>query len=385
MLLKYKINSFQKLPKNPVFTVSRSGWDSEDVADPFVYVTADSVYLYYDGSINGHYSIGYAVRDKEGWFWEKRKQILKPDNINWRSYHLIAPAIIPVKQLLLYSGNENDTELGYKIGLAAKSPQWTFYSSKPIAELNSDSWDFSGNVYQDVIFLPDKKIYKMWYSGFTGPFAQIGVMESRDGINWEKRKEKSVFQSVPGVTSPEVIYNGEIFTLYFTQLDLNHGFGTKIESVESDDGLSWRNRTIILTAQDYWEGQRLMRPNLSFFEGQIHLYYCAQHNSEWNIGEAIAKVVYKNKGDWLSNTINKKITRIVIKYELPRQTNISMYLIRNQQKPVQFNLMKNRKEIRPNVFCSVIDTTINPPFKTKIQLKTENQNTSPAVYELSLE
>ena len=94
LVLKHSIDSFYKLPKNPVHTVSTSGWDSNDVADPFVHVTADSVYLYYDGSHDNHYSIGYATRDREGWLWENRKQILKSDNTRWRSYHIIAPSIV---------------------------------------------------------------------------------------------------------------------------------------------------------------------------------------------------------------------------------------------------------------------------------------------------
>lgn len=386
LLLKHEINSFYKLPKNPVFTVSPSGWDSEDVADPFVHVTADSIYLFYDGSSNNHYSIGYAVRDKDGWNWINRKQILVPDKVKWRSYHIIAPTIIPGKQLLLYNGNERDIETGYKIGLAKKSAKWAFLSSKSIANPRSSSWDYSGNTYQDVVYIPDQKIYRMWYSGFTGPFAHIGLMESKNGIRWKKIGRKPVFQSSPGATSPEVIYNGEIYSLYFTQLDLNRGFATKIVSVKSTDGINWKDPRVVLIADERWEGHRLMRPNISFFEGQIHMYYCAQRGSKWNIGDATADVDFKNSGIWTSREIKKKPKKIVIKYEQPWQTEIAVSLVKKgQEQPVQLNLPGNSKEIRANVFHSVSDIDILPPFKIEIHLSTENESTSPTVYEVLLE
>lgn len=386
ILLKHQINTFHKLPKNPVFTISRSGWDSEDVADPYVLVTADSIYLFYDGSYNNHYSIGYAVRDHDGWNWINRKQILAPDKISWRSYHIVAPTLVPGKQLLLYNGNEKDIETGYQIGLAQKRASWVYHSPKPVAKLNSASWDYSGNVYQDVVYIPAEKKYKMWYSGFTGPFAQIGLMESRDGIKWNKTNSKPVFQLSPGAISPEVIYNGENYTLYFTHLDLNKGIGTKIESVTSNDGITWDEPKIILRAEDSWEGKKLMRPNLSFFEGQIHLYYCAQRGGEWNIGEALAEVSFVNSGSWISKSVKKKVKRIIVKYEQPFQTNVSVKLLKESQNtPIELNLLENRKEIRLNAYQSILNTDIIPPFNIEIELQTENENTSPMIYVLMLE
>ena len=121
LLLKHSIGTFYKLPKNPVLSPARSGWDNQDTADPFVLVTADSIFLFYDGSSNGRYSLGYAVRDEDGWGWVGRKQILQAYNQGLRSFHLIAPTIVPGKEkILIYNGNESDSELGYKTGFAQK-------------------------------------------------------------------------------------------------------------------------------------------------------------------------------------------------------------------------------------------------------------------------
>jgi len=70
LMLKHEIGRFYKIPKNPTFSKSSSGWDDTDVADPFVEVKAESITLFYDGSSSVHYSLGYALRDASGWGWK---------------------------------------------------------------------------------------------------------------------------------------------------------------------------------------------------------------------------------------------------------------------------------------------------------------------------
>jgi len=206
-----------------------------------------------------------------------RTKIFSPDVQVWRSFHLIAPTIVPGTDIMIYNGNKTDYELGYKSGMAKREDgKWTFVSKDPLFKPIKNEWDFSGNAYQDVVYIPDEKIFKMWYTGFTGLYASIGLAESTDGIEWTKRK-KPVFQSEPGVTAPEVLYNGEKYIMYFVQLNIAKGFRTTIHSVESKDGIKWENKKEELKSEDRWEGKRLMRPNLSFFEEQIHLFYCAQN------------------------------------------------------------------------------------------------------------
>jgi hypothetical protein len=94
LMLKHHIGTdFQKLPKNPIVSPSPSGWDSKDVADPFVLVMADSVLLFYDGDNNDQYKIGYAVQDELGWGWKKRNKILTGSGGEWDSFHQIAPVV----------------------------------------------------------------------------------------------------------------------------------------------------------------------------------------------------------------------------------------------------------------------------------------------------
>ncbi len=390
LMLKHTIGTFYKLPKNPVLSPAHGGWDMQDVADPFVLVTADSILLFYDGSAKGHYSLGYVVRDDAGWGWVGRKQILKGDKQNWRSFHLIAPTIVPGKnQLLIFNGNNSDSELGYKAGLAQKdkSGQWQYKSVKPLFKPGPKDWDFAGNAYQDVVYFPKEKKYKMWYSGFFGPFASIGLAESDDGIVWRKIKNKPIFESSPGVIAPDIIFNGETYTMYFAQLNLNRGFRTVIKSAESQDGISWGNIKTILKPKAKWEGKRLMRPNISFFEEQVHLFYCAQKGSKWQIGEAIADAQFEAAGMWQSEKIKNTYSRLRIKFEQPFQTVLKIKLLDEANGAGQIiDLELEKSELRSGVFSS--SASIDPnlaSFIIQVDLISENETRSPVVYEIILE
>jgi hypothetical protein len=127
-----------------------------------------------------------------------------------------------------------------------------------------------------------------------------------------------------------------------------------------------------------------MHPNLSYFEGQLHMYYCAQKGDIWNIGEAIADVTFKNSGSWISREIKTKPKRIILKYEQPPQTNVQIFIVKkNEDHLIPLNLLDNRKEIRLNTYHSVIDINIKTPFKIQMNLKTDNESTSPMIYELN--
>lgn len=385
LILKHDIGRFYKLPKNPVLSPTRNSWDADDTADPFVYVTADSIYLFYDGSSDVKYSIGYAVRRDDGWGWQKRKQILVPDFENWRSFHLIAPLILPNSNHLLYNGNSSDSELGYQTGIALKRDKnWRFLATDPHIKRNDKQWDFAGNAYQDVVYLPAQKKYAMFYSGFSGPLASIGLAESIDGIIWTKKAEP-VFKSAPGVISPAVIYNGKQFVMYYVQLDISNGYRTYINSAESGDGVIWQKRENILKPENRWEGSRLMRPNISYFENQYHLYYCAQYGSHWQIGEAIADAVFSESGEWLSQQFTSHPSEIVLTFEQPALTSIRLQLLNETNMVLkEVNPSDQKKMIRNGVFLSVINTADISFSKIRIKFNSKSTTKSPLIYSISL-
>lgn len=390
LMLKHTIGEFRKLPKNPVVTSSRNGWDNDDVSDPFVVVTADSVYLFYDGSSHGKYRIGYAVRDPSGWFWQKRKKLLIQSNGQWDSFHQIDPNVLKLNGnwRLYYSGNNSDSEFGYQIGLAEKNGagDWIYPVSLPVLSMDTTSWDFAGNIYVNVHYFPEEDKYKMWYTGFQGPLSAIGLAESTDGLNWWKIGDGPVLSIFPSVIAPSVIYNGERYVMYFVQLDLSRGFRTKISRAESKDGIHWENFEDILNPTDKWEGNRLMRPNLSYFEGNVHLYYCAQKGSHWRIGEAVADAQFVKKGIWRSRVINNSGGSLHIKFEQPQGTSIKATVIDlNSDTRTELTLLNQTEPLRTNVYSSTISgLNIQGDWQIELELETTVENLSPVVYEINL-
>ena len=390
LMLQHTIGKFTKLPKNPVLTYSANGWDKDDVSDPFVYVTADSVYLFYDGSSHGKYKIGYAVRDPSGWFWLKRKKLLNRSNGSWDSFHQVDPNVLLVDGMwrLYYSGNHSDSEFGYQIGLAEKKGvgEWSYPVTIPVLLMDTTSWDFAGNVYSSVLYFPKLNKFKMWYTGFQGPLSAIGLAESGDGLNWQKIGDGPVLNIFPGIIAPSVIYNGEKYIMYFVQLDLSNGFGTRISQAESQDGIHWENFEEILRPGAKWEGRRLMRPNLSYFEGKIHLYYCAQKGSRWQIGAAVADADFAEKGVWRSEVIKKNANNLQIKFEKPQGTSIKAYTIDLKSGTrTEHPLFENMTELRTNVYSSNISgLNVQGEWQIELELETTVENLSPVVYGISL-
>lgn len=393
LLLKHRIgNDFKKLPKNPVVTPSPASWDRQDAADPFILVTADSILLFYDGDDNDRYHIGYAVRDDLGWGWKKRRKLISGSGAEWDSYHQIAPVVVVQegKWLLYYNGNLTDSELGYQWGLAARgNPGGWFYSPDlPLMALDSTAWDFAGNAYGDVLYFPEEKKFKMWYTGFQGPLAAIGLAESADGVHWKKHSGGPVLSLLPGVISPEVIFDGQTYTMYFVQLyAANNGMGTKICRAQSGDGIHWENAEDVLLPGGGWEGQKLMRPNLSYFEGRAQLYYCAARGGSWRIGAAYTEAEFSEaEGRWLSQTQQGNFRFLQIKYEQPAETSLTVSFIDAISGQVYPASLEGQKSgLRKDVFQSVIPV---PPeiqsrqWQVELKLHTTNPHRSPVVYEI---
>lgn len=390
LMLKHQIGEFRKLPKNPVLSPSSRGWDKKDVSNPYVLVTADTVFLFYDGSRSTRYKIGYAVRDSSGWFWQKRGMILSKPAGRWDSFHQIAPSVVRNQNewRLYYSGNNSDSELGYQIGVALKdrSGAWQYPSTLPVLPLDSTRWASGGNIYADVHYFPKLKIFKMWYSGFSGPLSAIGLATSQDGYDWEPVGEEAVFGVLPGVIAPAVVFNGKKCTMYFARLTLDNGIRTIICRTTSADGVNWGKIEPLLYPQEKWEGNKLMSPNLSYFDGRVHLFYCAQRGSAWRIGEAVADANFVENGLWRSKIFMTSARRIEIKYEMPPETRLIVSI--NDLaggKSIPLNVQTVLRDLRRGVFSAITPLPgVAGAIQIEIQMETEASTRSPVVYEIKL-
>lgn len=394
LMLKHHIGTdFQKLPKNPVVLPSRAGWDSRDAADPFVLVTADSIMLFYDGDNNDHYNIGYAVQDEHGLGWNKRGKILSGSGNEWDSFHQVAPVVFfrESKWLVYYNGNILDSELGYQWGVASGNSlrDLSYSPNLPLMALDTTHWDFAGNAYGDMIYFPEEKKFRLWYTGFQGPLASIGLAESSDGLHWKKAGEEPVLALLPGVISPDIIFNGETYAMYFVQLELgNKGMRTKISRAESKDGIHWGNVAELLQPSVRWEGKKLMRPNISYFDGRVQLYYCAARSGKWKIGAAYTLADFASNGKWTSKLIEGRFQTIQIKYEQPAETSLKLNFINPRSgKSFPADLEAQKKALRKDVWQSTLafpQELKSQEWQLELQLTTTNANSSPVVYEIQL-
>ncbi len=392
MLLKFDYSPFYKIYKNPVLDISPQNWDGQDAADPFVLVTADSVMMYYDGDNHSGYRIGYAVLDSSGWYWQKRNSLNIMSGNDWDAYHSVAPSVVNTgnRVLMYYSGNDSDSELGYQIGAAEKltSGKWIHQGGHPVLELTDESWDFAGNAYADVVYLPDQKLFRMWYTGFGNLFTGIGQAVSMDGIQWKRDNDQPVFEIAPGVIAPDVIFDGQRYRMFFTRLYIENGLKTKICMAESVDGTDWKNVRDVLIPSERWEGSRLMRPNISFFDGKLHLFYCGQNGSTWRIGEAVADAVFEKEGEWSSPLIRGSYKNLELHFDTPPETSVLIDIVGENEKLITRlkSPFSNVVRLRRGAAKSIIPLNIpeDTGFRIKLKLTTASQNRSPVIYDLFL-
>lgn len=388
MLLKHSFTKFYRLPKNPILKPSRNQWDSRDVADPFIVINDSNIFMFYDGDNDDHYHIGYARLSDDFWFWEKQGEILRPVYAGWESYHVIDPVVSLLSDnwYMWYSGHHADLPFGYSLGLAkSKNGQnWTRVQKQPVLKSSPDLWDFNGVAYADILFDNIENKFKMWYSGFFGPFASIGYAESDDGIDWRKQVEQPVYSSAPGIIAPDVIFNGEKYLMWYAQLNIENGIKTHIAMAESKNGTEWNFVKNVLSAQDRWEGSRLMSPAIAFVNQKIRLYYCAQSRAQWSIGEAFAEPVFETEGRWMSEVIPGTYKNLVMVYEQPLNTEIS--ILANTGKGFQkLEIIESKKLPYNRKKSKFLLADINSQnIQININLKSTNLNNSPVIYSLKL-
>ncbi len=384
MMLKHEIGDFQKLFKNPVLKGSKGQWDARDAADPFVLVTDSDILLFYDGDKNDRYHIGYARLSNDGWFWEKQGRILAPAE-GWNGYHLIDPVVIaaPGNWRLWYSGNSTDSPLGYAVGHAVSrnGTEWRSDPQEAVLAGDPQQWDAQGIAYTDILYDPVVNLFKMWYSGFSGPVASFGYATSPDGLKWTKYKNNPVYAVLPGVIAPDVKFDGGIYRMYYAQLYFKKGMRTKISLAESEDGIHWKFIKDVLKPREKWEGGKLMSPCIAFFNQKVHLFYCAQKGSRWAIGEATATARFESAGVWESREFTESLSQLEIVYEMPPLTKLtvevkhsSCWIEVHLSDPSRLTYGRLRSKIRSEPFSRV-----------KIKLESEDPSFSPVLYSCKLD
>ena len=196
---------WQRHPKNPVFTVSESGFDSEGVDFPFVVpVSGNLWYMYYVGwgktTDNGRIPnrTGLAISEDGGLTWKRQS----PDPIiplgaeDSYDAHLTGSVAVlkTAKEWRMWytagryytsSGGEQKLEIQIALATSGDGIQWKKYAGNPVVAARGTGADPFEYIVSKPYVLPENGIYRMWYS-HRGSTYRIGYAESKDGIHWER-------------------------------------------------------------------------------------------------------------------------------------------------------------------------------------------------------
>lgn len=160
--------------------------------------------------------------------------------------------------------------------------QWSKDSHNPVLH-SSESWE-KGNLSAPAVIFEEGK-FKMWYSDFGGPTANIDYAESTDGVHWQKRKAPVItpYQTDIDAHEPTVIHNGSYKIWYNAQAADGH---YKIRYGQSSDGINWSIRSDFVLVGDphSWEQGNITNPEVVFVNNKYYMWYVA--GPPWNIGLA---------------------------------------------------------------------------------------------------
>ena len=291
---------------------------------------------------------------------------------------------------MIFFGNSRDEELGYGIGQAISKDMlnWQKLSPQPLQLDTLANWAVSGQIYGDIVFLPNEKRYRLYFSGFQGPLSAIGYLESADGENWISTAEQPVLTRLPGVISPDVVFDGEKYRMYFSQLTLSErGISTIIQEAVSLDGINWDSVKTVLKPSARWEKNTLVRPHLVYMENRMMLYYAAG-KGRWKIGAAVTKPKFKNSGYWRSSRIDKNVKSIVVGCQIPEGTALELRIKRQGEAdeivllPVS-GVSTKRAGGKRLTYQNPIPTSAIEWISLK--LKTTDETISPVVYEIRIQ
>ena len=161
--------------------------------------------------------------------------------------------------------------------------QWTKDDNPVLKPGMLGQWD-AGAAYMPCV-IKANGIYHMWYTGinFGWNESAIGYATSPDGKNWTKYGGNPVleagglgsFEDEEYVSSPDVIYDGEIFHMwYYAYKSNNNG---AIGYATSTNGYSWTkyedNPVLPYGEEGDWDDFATALPSVLFEDNQYKMWY----------------------------------------------------------------------------------------------------------------
>ena len=246
----YASTPWVKYAGNPVLAPTEGDWDGDFVTTPRVLYQGNMYRMWYQGGHSGVNHIGYAT-SSNGYSWIKHGIVLSAgDPGDWDSSSVSLGSVLwnGTAYLMWYTGTNGITYPGGAVGLAISTDglNWIKYSGNPVLTPSALGNDQKYIATPYVISL--KLTYNMWYTGkgsASPTVNKIVYATSFDGIHWSKWPGPVLTPSTTqtawdsgGVYSPSVIWNGQIFGLWYSGLNQT-GVVPRIGYSTSPDGGTW--------------------------------------------------------------------------------------------------------------------------------------------------
>ena len=153
-------------------------------------------------------------------------------------------------------------------------------------------WD--SETVMEAAVIHDGTEFRMWYAGNDGEVAGVGYATSPDGTTWTKHTGNPIMGVGPAgsfdggsIWPSTVLFNGQMYRMWYTGVRDLGGFTWTIGYAESDDGLSWTRRPEpVVETGGGWESDFVYAP-LVLLDGPVHrMWYAGFGGSSIHIGYA---------------------------------------------------------------------------------------------------
>jgi hypothetical protein len=283
-----ELNGFTS--KKSVIELGPSGeWDSgSEVGAPSV-IKDGSVYkMWHTGEYSGSIRVGYST-SVDGVTWEKQGMVLDIGNSangDFDSRHVHFPCVIKDGSTykMWYSGSNNSV---WRIGYATSSDgiNWT-KQGQVFAGVNN-----TVTIAPKVI--KDGSTYKMWYSSYSSGDEEIRYATSSNGTSWTDQgvSFNFIYQgSSRRTNAPIVIKDGNLYKMFLTfYIDSMEHAGYAISS----NGINWKSVKKLNHIYSSYNSSNFdnHRPMLNTCvikdDSAYKFWYYAHNNSHWEIGYGV--------------------------------------------------------------------------------------------------
>jgi len=277
-----------KYAGNPVLTPTQGDWDGDFVTTPRVIYDGTLFRMWYQGGHSGITHIGYAT-SSDGVTWLKHGIVLSAGQPgDWDSSSIGLGSVMwnGTDYLMWYTGTNGVTYPGGAVGLATSTDgqNWVKYAGNPVLAPSSLGNDQKYIAAPYVISL--KLTYNMWYTGKSSASPNVNKIlyaTSFDGIHWSKWPSPVLTPATNatqwdagGVYSPGVIWNGEIFGLWYSGINQT-GVVPSIGFSTSPDGGSWtrsaNNPILVAGPSGSWDSAGVEQPSVVLGPSGYMLFY----------------------------------------------------------------------------------------------------------------